>query len=60
MLTIHGREMQFCDGMTRRSFLKIGGLAMGGLSLPEVLQAQSASGNPSSDKALIMIFLSRY
>ena len=58
MLTIHGREMQFCDGMTRRSFLKIGGLAMGGLSLPEVLQAQSASGSSSPEKALIMIFLS--
>ena len=40
MLTIPGSKIDgFCDGVTRRQFLRIGGLAMGGLSLPALLQA---------------------
>lgn len=34
MLTILGGRYRLCDGLSRRSFLKIGGLAMGGLALP--------------------------
>ncbi len=47
----------FCDGVSRRNFLKIGGLAMGGLALPQLLQAEAASGIKRSHKAVIMIFL---
>lgn len=57
MLTIEGQPLQFCDRLPRRSFLQIGGLAMGGLSLPQILQAQEKNGNGSSHKAVIMIFL---
>jgi len=58
MLTILGKSQRgFCDGLTRRNFLKIGGLAMGGLSLPQILQAEAVSGAPRSHKAVIMIFL---
>ena len=59
MLTILGDRLpgQFCDGVSRRSFLKIGGLAMGGLALPELLLAESQSGVKQSHKAVIMIFL---
>jgi hypothetical protein len=58
MLSILGRPSHdFCDGVTRRSFLKIGGLALGGLSLPQVLEAQAQSGQRRSHKAVIMIFL---
>ena len=32
----HG-SARFCDGVSRRSFLRIGGLAMGGLTLPQLL-----------------------
>src|SRR5207244_6641351 len=39
-------------------FLQIGGLAMGGLSLPQLLRAEAASGPRSSHKSIIMIFLS--
>jgi hypothetical protein len=49
---------QFCDGYSRRDMLKAGALAMGGMSLPQLLQAEAASGNGSSQKSLIMIFLS--
>ncbi len=47
----------FCDGVSRRNFLKIGGLAMGGVALPQLLQAEAASGIKRSHKAAIMIFL---
>jgi uncharacterized protein (DUF1501 family) len=61
MLTILGapaRSDRFCDGLSRRSFLKIGGLAMGGLSLPQILRAESSTGRrPQRHKGIIMIFL---
>jgi len=59
MLTIEsGKQHRFCDGISRRNFLQIGSLAMGGLSLPQVLRAQDLSGKRDSHKAVIMIFLS--
>jgi hypothetical protein len=63
MLTLLGRTPDpYCDHHTRRHFLKIGGLAMGGLTLPQILRAQAASpssrGKNLSHKAVIMIFLS--
>ena len=57
MLTIPGHSYRLCDGLTRRNFLRIGGLALGGLSLPEILRAESAAGSDRSHKAIIMIFL---
>ena len=30
MLNLFGAGRRYCDGVSRRSFLKIGGLAMGG------------------------------
>ena len=48
---------RFCDGVSRRNFLKIGALGMGGLALPQLLQAEAASGIGRSHKAVIMIFL---
>lgn len=51
-----------CDGLSRRHFLRIGGLALGGISLPQVLQAEQSSlatrGKNLSHKAVIMIYLS--
>jgi hypothetical protein len=57
MLTILGGRHRFCDRISRRAFLQIGGLALGGLSLPQILRAEEASG-ARSHKAVIMIFLS--
>ncbi|MBI2826037.1 MAG: DUF1501 domain-containing protein [Planctomycetia bacterium] len=57
MLTILGSPNRFCDGVSRRNFLKIGGLALGGLSLPQILQAETNAGVRGSHKAIIMIFL---
>ena len=48
----------FCDRISRRSLLKIGGLAMGGLSLPQLLEAEARAGAGRSHKSVIMVFLS--
>jgi hypothetical protein len=64
MLTIPGQSLKLCDGIPRRSFLQIGGLALGGLmgggglSLPQLLRAEALAGNSGSRKSVIMIFLS--
>ena len=58
MLSIKGRTTgRFCDGVSRRDFLRIGGLSLGGLSLPSILRAEATSGVGRSHKAVIMIFL---
>jgi hypothetical protein len=58
MLTILGRPHRLCDQLSRRSFLQVGGLALGGLSLPQLLRAEAQSGIRPSQKSIIMIFLS--
>ena len=60
MLTILGGSVcsrPFCDRLPRRSFLTIGGAALGGLSLPSLLRAEAQSSQSSSHKALINVFL---
>jgi hypothetical protein len=58
MLSIYSQTSGgFCDGVSRRNFLKIGGLAMGGLSLNDVLRAEAAQKAGKSHKAVIMVFL---
>jgi hypothetical protein len=49
---------RFCDGQTRRNFLRIGALGMGGLSMPELLRA--ATEAPSAGKkqgSVVMVYL---
>src|SRR3989442_1746633 len=58
MLTIPGSKIDgFCDGISRRQFLKIGGLAMGGLSLVDLLGAEARAGIKGSHKAVILVYL---
>ena len=58
MLTIQGEARGgFCDGVNRRDFLRIGGLALGGMGLPQILRAENQAGITSSHKAVIMVFL---
>ena len=58
MLTILGKAGgKICDGMSRRNFLRIGSLGMGGIALPQLLRAEAAAGKSRSHKAVIMVFL---
>ncbi len=60
MLTILGhadRRVNHCDRLHRRSFLKVGGMAAGGLSLAQLLACEAKAGQSSSHKAIINVFL---
>ncbi|MAR13831.1 MAG: hypothetical protein CL681_28130 [Blastopirellula sp.] len=57
MLSIPGNKYRLCDGVTRRDVLKIGALAMGGLTLPDLLRAEASAGIRGSHKAIIMIYM---
>jgi len=58
MLTILGKGTRgFCDGISRRNFIRIGGMALGGISLPQILRAEAASESGRSHKAVINVFL---
>lgn len=60
MLTILGqpnRANRLCDKVSRRDFIKIGGLGFGGLSLAQLLKAEAQAGVGKSQKAIIMIYL---
>src|SRR5438067_6454826 len=54
----HGRYCS-CDGVSRRSFLKAGALAFGGLTLADMLRvraAQAAEGKSVKDMSIILIW----
>jgi hypothetical protein len=57
VLTIPGPQSRYCDGMSRRSWLRIGGLALGGMALPDILRAEASSGHRSQAKGIIMVLL---
>jgi hypothetical protein len=59
MLTIWGRKNEYCDGISRRSFLRIGALGVGAasLSLADVFRAEAQAGAGSQHKSVINIFL---
>jgi hypothetical protein len=59
MLSLYGGpdSSSFCDRFDRRTFLKIGTLGLGGLTLPQLLRADSAAGRKKSTKSVIMIYL---
>ena len=55
MLSFRGGPAKNCDGLSRRSFLRAGSLGIGGLSLPDLIRAESVSGKGSSAKSIIHI-----
>ena len=60
MLDFIGRGPRTCDGVSRRSFLKVGALTVGGLSLPGLLRRRAAAASPSSSsshKSVILVWL---
>lgn len=61
MLTIASRRRsgKTCDGVSRRNFLKLGSLCIGGLTLADLLrlEAQGQATRRRSSKAVIMVWL---
>src|SRR5438874_962539 len=56
MIDIGGRRGRLCDGYTRRDVLRVGGLSLFGLSLPQLLRADQANKG-RREKACILFFL---
>jgi hypothetical protein len=62
-LTVEGLTVLTLSGppsrpdMSRRSWLRIGGLALGGLALPDILWAQARSGARNPARGIIMVLL---
>src|SRR5258708_5619916 len=59
MLTFWGGKHRFCDNISRRDFLRIGALGLGGLTMPDLLRLQ-AHAKPEKEKrprAVIMVCL---
>ena len=49
---------QPCPGpMTRRHFLEVGGLALGGIGLADVLAARAEAGQTNRDTSVILLYL---
>ena len=61
MFSILGRSRDqatgFCDGLSRRDFLTVGGMACGGLSLAQMLAADKQSGTGSNHRAIINVYM---
>ncbi len=57
MLTTPGLGTRTGHSISRRRWLQIGGLALGGLALPDILRAQAASGERGPARGIIMVLL---
>jgi hypothetical protein len=61
MFSIHDpRPDRVCQGLRRRSFLQVGGLALAGLTLPQLLAAKAKAAESSSyvrDRSVVLLFL---
>jgi Protein of unknown function (DUF1501) len=47
-----------CDGMTRRDWLRVGALGVGGLTLPNLLQLEASAPRRARARSVILLFLS--
>src|SRR6516164_2556633 len=57
MLTFWGPSRRFCDRVSRRDFLRVGALGLGGLTLADVLRLRAATGNRTPARSVIMVCL---
>jgi hypothetical protein len=62
MITIPGSPNRWCDGVSRRDFLQIGGLGAVGLALPDLFRARAQASMPPARgagraKACILLFM---
>jgi hypothetical protein len=58
MLTFSGASHPDCRRPNRREFLRVGGLGLGALGLPDLLRSQARADAPSRPKSVIYIVLS--
>lgn len=56
MLEFIGSGSRTCDGVNRRSFLKVGSLSLGGLTLPGLLKARAKSAPGKKRRSVILVW----
>jgi hypothetical protein len=60
MLSVNGRGVRLCDGLTRREALRVGGLGFTGLAWPGLLRARTTPAKPTDGfgraKSCIIVF----
>src|SRR5262249_36524670 len=52
-----GATRQYCDGISRRSFLTLGVAGMASVGLPRLLQARQQPGGAGHNTSVIMLWL---
>src|SRR5215467_1224544 len=58
MLTFWGGKHRFCDNVSRRDFLRVGALGLGGLTMPDLFRLQAqAPAREKTPRAVIMVCL---
>jgi hypothetical protein len=59
MLHLHDSGSRLCDGVTRREFLRVGGLGLAGLALPDLFRGQALAGQSRKTrvKSCIQLFM---
>ena len=60
MLTCWGSEHRFCDRISRRDFLSVGGLGLGGLTLADIFRLRAEAKTTASERkprSVIMVCL---
>ena len=58
MLELSGRKFWLCDGVSRRSVLKLGSLSLAGLSLEDLLRMRdSQAAEQRRDTAVILFWM---
>ncbi|QDU38237.1 hypothetical protein Mal4_25620 [Maioricimonas rarisocia] len=57
MLSLLGGRNGYCDGISRRSLLRIGALGIGGLTLADLLRLEAHAGNSATRRSVINIYL---
>src|SRR5262245_22945718 len=62
MISIPGSPSRWCDGVSRREFLQIGGLGAAGLALPDLFRARARGAPPPAQgsglaRSTILLFM---
>jgi hypothetical protein len=59
MLRIFGNNARLCDGVSRREWMRVGSLSLGGLALPQLLERRAmgaATAKAAKAKSVIVLF----